>query len=128
MAKWQLKYRVDWDATDGRNEGAQQTVWEILMPMEGFDGKAKEGEQGAVVLVLDLAKAFESQPPCGVGLGNALQLPQEGLPSVVRILRAPETSAVRRMCGGAAPDHHGHLGRVKVELPAFAHCTARCAE
>ena len=23
VAKWQLKYRVDWDATDGRNGGAQ---------------------------------------------------------------------------------------------------------
>ena len=44
MAKWQLKYRVEWDATDDRNGGAQQTVWEILMEMERFDGKAKEGE------------------------------------------------------------------------------------
>ena len=48
-----------WDATDDRNGGAQQTVWEMLMDMERFDGKAKEGEQEAVVLVLDLAKAFE---------------------------------------------------------------------
>ena len=31
VAKWQQKYRVDWDATDGRNGGAQQTLWEILM-------------------------------------------------------------------------------------------------
>ena len=29
------------------------------MEMEKFDGKAKEGEQGAVALVLDLAKALE---------------------------------------------------------------------
>ena len=27
VANWQQKYRVDWDATDGRNGGAQQTVW-----------------------------------------------------------------------------------------------------
>ena len=33
VAKWQLEYRVDWNATDGRNGGAQQT-WEILMEME----------------------------------------------------------------------------------------------
>ena len=33
VTKWQLKYRVEWDATDGRNGGAQQTVWEILMEM-----------------------------------------------------------------------------------------------
>ena len=36
MAKWQQKYRVDWDAIDGRNGGAQQTVWEILLEMERF--------------------------------------------------------------------------------------------
>ena len=41
VAKWQQKYRVDWDATDGRNGGAQQTVWEILI-----NSKAKEEDQG----------------------------------------------------------------------------------
>ena len=59
VAKWQQKYRVDWDATDGRNGGAQQTAWEILMEMDSFYGKAKEEDQGAVALVLDLAMAFE---------------------------------------------------------------------
>ena len=29
VAKWEQKYRVDWDATDGRNGGAQRTVWEF---------------------------------------------------------------------------------------------------
>ena len=33
---------VDWDATGGRNGEAQQTVWEILLEMERFYGKAKE--------------------------------------------------------------------------------------
>ena len=59
VAKWQQQYRVDWDATDGRNGGAQRTVWEILMEMERFNGKPKEEDQGAVALVLALAKAFE---------------------------------------------------------------------
>ena len=27
VVKWQLKYSVDWDATDGQNGGAQQTVY-----------------------------------------------------------------------------------------------------
>ena len=58
MAKWQQKYRVDWDAADGRHGGAQRRVWEILMEMERFNGKAKE-DQGAVALVLDLAKVSE---------------------------------------------------------------------
>ena len=59
VAKWQQKYRVDWDATDGRNGGAQQTVCEMLMEMERLNGKAKEEDQGAEALVLHLAKAFE---------------------------------------------------------------------
>ena len=59
MAKWQQKYRVDWDATDGRNGGAQQTVCGILMEMVRFNGRAKAEEHGAVAVVLDLAKAFE---------------------------------------------------------------------
>ena len=59
MAEWQQKYRVDWDATGGRNGGAQQTVWEILMEIDRFHGKAKEEDQGALAaLVLGLAKAF----------------------------------------------------------------------
>ena len=53
VARWQQKYRVDWDATDGRNGGGQRTVWEVLMEMEKFDGRAKAEDQGAVALVLD---------------------------------------------------------------------------
>ena len=53
VAKWQQKYRVDWYATDGRNGGAQRTVWEVWMEMERFKGKAKAEDQGAVALVLD---------------------------------------------------------------------------
>ena len=59
VAKWQQKYRFGWDATDGRNGGAQRTVWEVLMEMERFSGKAKAEDQGAVASVLDLARAFE---------------------------------------------------------------------
>ena len=61
VAKWQQKYRVEWDATDGRNGGAQRTVWEVFDGNgERFNGKSKSAEdQGAVALVLDLAKAFE---------------------------------------------------------------------
>ena len=59
VAKWQQKYRVEWDAADGRNGGAQRTVWEVLMETEKFHGKAKAEDQGAAALCLDLAKAFE---------------------------------------------------------------------
>ena len=59
VAKWEQKYCADWDATDGRNGEAQRTVWEVLMEMERFNGRAKAEDQGTVALVLDLAKAFE---------------------------------------------------------------------
>ena len=59
VVKWQQKYRDDWDATDGRNGGAQRTVWEILLEVERFKCSAGEEDLGAVALVLDLAKAFE---------------------------------------------------------------------
>ena len=78
VAKWQVKNRVDWDATDGGNGGAQRTVWEILMEMERFCGKAKEEDQGAAALVLDLAKVFRAcQPRGGLGLGDAFSVSQE---------------------------------------------------
>ena len=59
VAKWQQKHRVEWDATDGRNRGAQQTVWEILLEMERLKYKAEGEDRGVVALVLDLAEAFE---------------------------------------------------------------------
>ena len=34
VAKWQQKYRVGWDATDGRIGGAERIVWETLLEME----------------------------------------------------------------------------------------------
>ena len=59
LIRWWEAVRAPEHATDGRHGGAQQTVWEILMEMERLDGKAKEEDQGALALVLDLAKAFE---------------------------------------------------------------------
>ena len=51
VAKWQQKFRVDWAATDGRNGGAQRTVWEVLMEMESKN----RGSRG-----------------CGLGAGRCL--------------------------------------------------------
>ena len=59
VAKWHQIYRVYWSATDGRNGGARRTAWEVLMEMERFKYRAGEEDQGAVALVLVLAKAFE---------------------------------------------------------------------
>ena len=124
VAKWQQKYRVEWDATDGRNGGAQRTVWEVLMEMKRFDGRTKAEDQGAVALVLNLAKAFERV----LGLGDVLQFPKKDLAGILWVFRALEACTVRRVCGRAAHDHHVYLARVQVELLTFTHCFAGCVE
>ena len=57
-------------------------MWEVLKEMERFNGNAKEEDQGAVALVLDLAKAFER-----VSLLDAPELLQEDPASAVRVFR-----------------------------------------
>ena len=52
VAKWQQKYRAEWDATDGRNGGAQRTVWEILLDL------AKAFERVSLLVVWAWAKHF----------------------------------------------------------------------
>ena len=59
VAKWQHKQQTEWDATYGRNGGAERTVRETLLEMERFNYHAGAKGQGAAALVLDLAKAFE---------------------------------------------------------------------
>ena len=93
VAKLQQKYRVDWDATDGRNGGAQQIVWEN----SDGDGKIKwdrrkEGcSRSGSCFGSGPGKGLRAcQPPCGLGLGDAFQLPEEDLASAVWLLRAPE--------------------------------------
>ena len=104
-------------------------VWEILMVMEPFKYQAKEDGQGALALVLDLAKAFERvNLPVVWASAMYIIFPKEDLASAVRLFRASEERAVRRMCGGAATDHHGHLAKVKVELLAPTNCVAGCTE
>ena len=58
VAEWQQKYPVDWDATDGRNGGTKQTVWEILLEMERL--KYRAGEE-------DLGEIWEQWPWCRTG-------------------------------------------------------------
>ena len=86
---------MEWDGTDGRNVGAQQTVWEIVMHVERCDGKAKEGEQGAVCFGSGLGRRLSRESvSLGMRVGDALQFPVEDLAGVVRLFRAPEASAV----------------------------------
>ena len=57
-------------------------------------------------------------------MGDERQLPKKDIAGALRVLRAPEASAVGRMCGGAATDHHAHLARVKMESLNSTYCTA----
>ena len=91
------------------------------MEMERFNGRVKAEDRGAVALVLDLAKAFERASLLVVwAWATHFSFPRK----ILRVLcgyfeHQRGASAVRRMRGGAAPDHHGHLARVEVELFAF---------
>ena len=84
VVKWQQKYRVDWDGTDDRHGGVQQTAWEILMKMERFKEKAKERRSTSLGLGPTWRRPPSGQSSCGVDLGDALQFPRKELASAVR--------------------------------------------
>ena len=72
---------------------------------ERFDHRAGEKDRGAIAMVLDVAEAFER-----------VSLP---------VVWAWAARSVLRMCGGAVPDHHGHLLWVDMELLASPYCVSR---
>ena len=73
VAKWQQKYSVDWDATDGRNGGAQRTVWEVLMEMERPKWKGKSTRSRSCGLGPRPSEGIRaSQPSSGLGLGRRI--------------------------------------------------------
>ena len=99
------------------------------MEMERFNGKAKAEDQGAVALVLDLAKAFERVSlPVVWAWSTHFSFSKEDSAGAVRPIRSPEACTVRRVCGRAANNHHCYLARVQEELFAFTFCTAGCVE
>ena len=81
VAKWQQKYRVDWDAIHGRNEGATNSLGksdgdgEVQIPSSG----RRSGSSGLGVGPGERPRADQSS------CGDALQLPKEDLASVVRV-------------------------------------------
>ena len=48
-----------WDATEGSNGGGWSTAWEAMSDMEKYDFNVEEMNQGAVLLAVDLARAFQ---------------------------------------------------------------------
>ena len=73
VAKWQHKYRNVWDATHGRSERAERTVWETSLEMARFDYYAGERDQGSITLVLHLAllQSAHSTEDCRGTAGNS---------------------------------------------------------
>ena len=61
VSRLQERRRVGWDAADGRNGGAERTVWETLPEMHRLDNRAGERYQAAITLVPDLATALERE-------------------------------------------------------------------
>ena len=128
VVKWHQKYRVDWDATDGRNGGPSKRCGKFCWRRKKSIGKQREKIKGLWPWAWTWRRP-SSESVCSVGLGDALQLPEEDTAGAMRVLRAPEVSAVRRMRGGAAPDHHGFFARVQVELLASStYCGGGCTE
>ena len=125
VAKWQQKYRVQWDATDGRNGGAQRTVWERWKDlMEEQRKKIKELWPWSSTWRIPLSEsAF-----LWSGLGRRTSASQErSCGSCAATLSTRGVWNSKDVCG-SVPDHFRHPARVEVELLAFTHCIAGCIE
>ena len=123
VAKWQRKYRVDVTLQMVRNGGAQQTVWEILNGNgEDFMAKPIKRIKERWLWFWTWREAFERVSlRFFVGVGDALQLPEEDLAGAVWVLRVPGASAVRRMCGRAAH----RPSRLSCQCPSGVVCCLR---
>ena len=74
--------------------------------------------QGAITLVLDLAGALSGSVSQWCGPVRRISIFSERFACATRLLRAPQESTVRRMCGVTAPDHHSHPPWIEVEVLA----------
>ena len=118
MEKWRERerHRVQWDATDGRNGGAERTAWETMLEMERFDCGESEMIQGAIMLVLDLAKAFK-RVSLRATYSNFSRMILRVLCGYLERQRKLQFGRLR---SGTAPNNHGHPPRLQMELFAAA--------
>ena len=126
IAKWQHKYRFEWDTIDGRNGGAERAVWRLCLRWKDSLTMQVKDIKERQHCCLTLRKP-SSESAC-VGLDKAFPLSQKQNTCAILVLRIPAEGAVRRLCGRGAPDHDGHSPWVKVELLAPAHCVAGRSE
>ena len=86
--------------------------------MERFNDKAKEEDQGALALVLDLAKEFERISFFVVwSWATHFSFPRKILRVLCWYFEQRRAQIVG--CGRAANNHHGYPARVEVELLAL---------
>ena len=96
MAKWQQKYRVDWDATDGRNGGASADS------VGNFDGKGKVSLEKQRKKIKERWHRFSTwRRPSSVSASRwswawatHFSCPKEDLAGAVRLFRVPEEGGV----------------------------------
>ena len=85
VSKVQQKYRIDWDAADGRSGGSERRV------RENFDG------HGKLIIPGGRRRSWSS---CGVGLGDALQLLKEEVAGAMRCTWRSRSRLSRPFCHG----------------------------
>ena len=98
MMKWEQRYRIEWDATHGRNGGAQRTVWEMLMEMERFKYRAQE-ETPSSGSVLPVVRAWATR----------FSFPRKILRVLCGYFEHQRRVQFEGCVAVAAPDYHGHV-------------------
>ena len=129
---WQLtKVRIKKEVIAEAKNGGKAVHFESLMDINQWKdsvGKQRNKIKEGGVRSGPGEGLRACQPSCGLGLGDTLQFSKKDLTRALRLFWASEKGAIRRMCGRAIANHHGHFARIQVELFANAHCVARCTE
>ena len=103
-------------------EELKRTVWETLLEVKDSSTIAGEKDPGAVASVLDLAKAFERVSfPVVWAWATHFDFPTEILRVLCGYFELQRRVQFEKLCGGAAPAHHGDSLWVQAELVALAY-------
>ena len=88
VLRWQQKYRIEWDARDGRYGGAERTVCETLLGDGKIQLSGRRKYQGAISPRPGRDESFRvGQSSSGAGVG------EEDSAGAMRVRRAPAESS-----------------------------------
>ena len=79
------------------------------MEMERFNGRQKQKIKELWPWSQTWRRHLGESALLWFGPGQHTSASQRNVAGAVRLLCEPEACAVRRMCGGATPNHHGYL-------------------